>query len=267
MIINHEENKRQGGARNTGVQYATSCYIQYIDCDDYFAEDGLVKLLHHIKDDNSIDIYMADNKTYDTNKKQYTGPFYTKHKSELYKGTDFMVNFPVPWVPWLYCYRRSFLLENDLKFEEKVRFEDADYVMKATVMAKSIIYFPEVKLVYTISTNQTSCIENDLSKITDLLRLRNRVRLLGESYIGKNNACANAILGHHQFAYNSNIKRYLWRLKPSIFLSLIKQYPPKTPSKFKLLNFVAKYPKVFIYSCAAVRPLLYGMRNIIVRLK
>lgn len=108
----------------------------------------------------------------------------------------------------IYCYRRSFLLENDLKFEEKVRFEDVDYVMKATVMAKSIIYYTEIKLIHTLSENQTTFIGNDLPRITDLIKMFYRVRIVGESYLKENNACANAILGHHQFAYNSFTKRF-----------------------------------------------------------
>lgn len=267
LIINHEENKRQGGARNTGVKHAKGDYIQFIDQDDYFAGDALTKLVQHIKSDNRIDIYMMDNLDYDISKKKSVGPFYAKYQSKTYVGTDFMVEFPVPWVPWLYCYRRLFLLENELEFEEKVRFEDVDYVMKATMSAKSIVYYPEVKIIHTISSEQTSNIGSDLLRITDLLALWHRVRLLGESYLDENEKCANAIIGHQQFAYNDFIKRIFWRLNPTDFLMLMKQYPAKIPSKFRLLNFVAKHPKMFIYTCSSVRPVLYGIRNIVVKLR
>ena len=267
LIINHEENKRQGGARNTGVKHAKGDYIQFIDQDDYFADDSLTKLVQHIKSDNNIDIYMMDNLEYDISNNKSTGPFYTKYQSKTYVGADFMMEFPVPWVPWLYCYKRCFLLENELEFEEKVRFEDVDYVMKATMAAKSIVYYPNIKIIHVISPNQTTNIGSDILRITDLLELWHRVRLLGESYLDKNEICANAIIGHQQFAYNSFIKRIFWRLKPSDFLKLMKQYPAKTPSKFRLLNFVAKHPKVFIYTCSSVRPLLYGIRNLVVKLR
>ena len=40
-LINHETNRRQGGARNTGVKVAEGDYILYIDADDTFESNAL----------------------------------------------------------------------------------------------------------------------------------------------------------------------------------------------------------------------------------
>lgn len=44
-LVNHDTNKRQGGARNTGISIASGRYILFIDHDDYFLPDSLNKVL------------------------------------------------------------------------------------------------------------------------------------------------------------------------------------------------------------------------------
>ena len=39
MVITYEENLRQGGARNVGLEYASGEYIGFVDADDWVEED------------------------------------------------------------------------------------------------------------------------------------------------------------------------------------------------------------------------------------
>lgn len=266
-IIYHTENKRQGGARNTGVEKAKGEYIQYIDQDDYFEEKSLKKLISIIRNNNDIEIIMMDYLNFDIKKNKKIGPFYFKNNNQLFKGTDFLKNNQVPWVPWAYCYRKSFLLRNNIAFEEKVRFEDVDYVLKATILAKSIVYNNHIKINHIISADQTTNIGNDINKITDLVKMFFRVRLLGEEYVKKYSDYAQIIISHHQYAYNDHLKRFLWRLPPKYFLQLIKNYPPYLPSNFNLLNFTAKNPKAYIYTSFIFKPLFFLLRNIFVKFR
>lgn len=259
----HEENKRQGGARNTGVKIAKGKYIQYLDQDDRLSKGALSKLVELIDSDDTIDIYMMDfvNIYIETNK--IVGPFYQLNRTDKIKGSEFLLNCEIPWTPWCYCYRREFLLENNLTFAENVRFEDVDYVMKATMLANYIQFDPTIKIDRSLTPNQTTFIGSDLVRITDLIKMFYRVRLIGESYLETHPKCANLIIEHHRYANNSFIKRFYWRLKPKDFLNLIKTYPVKTPSKFKLLNIIMKYPRLFTYSATIFRPFLFGMRKMI----
>lgn len=38
-VIRHAQNKRQGGARNTGIKAATADYVGFVDSDDYVSHD------------------------------------------------------------------------------------------------------------------------------------------------------------------------------------------------------------------------------------
>ena len=52
MIINYEENHRQGYARNLGVQYSSADYITFLDVDDYVAPDMLEIMWNKIQSGN-----------------------------------------------------------------------------------------------------------------------------------------------------------------------------------------------------------------------
>ena len=45
QIVRHEVNKRQGGAKNTGIRLAKGQYIVFVDADDYLSKDGLERML------------------------------------------------------------------------------------------------------------------------------------------------------------------------------------------------------------------------------
>ena len=53
-LINHETNRRQGGARNTGVKVAEGDYILYIDADDTFESNALPLLKKELEKSNSL---------------------------------------------------------------------------------------------------------------------------------------------------------------------------------------------------------------------
>lgn len=59
-LINHETNRRQGSARNTGVKVAKGDYILYIDADDTFESNALPLLRNVIEKNKDLDILKFD---------------------------------------------------------------------------------------------------------------------------------------------------------------------------------------------------------------
>ena len=54
MVVLQEENGRQGGARNAGIQYATGEYLLFCDADDYLSLCAAERLYY------AAQIYQAD---------------------------------------------------------------------------------------------------------------------------------------------------------------------------------------------------------------
>ena len=60
IVLRHEENKRQGGARNTALSYAEGEWILYLDQDDCFVENSLVRLSSDMGEYSNVDLLMFD---------------------------------------------------------------------------------------------------------------------------------------------------------------------------------------------------------------
>ena len=68
-IINHEKNKRQGGARNTGIRNAKGKYIGFVDIDDS-VNSQMYSTLYKEAIKFDLDVVDCDYVTIETNGKQ-----------------------------------------------------------------------------------------------------------------------------------------------------------------------------------------------------
>lgn len=55
-IIRHNINKRQGGARNTGLQNAKGEYVIFLDSDDYWNGTNVLSALEPLVKDSKYDV-------------------------------------------------------------------------------------------------------------------------------------------------------------------------------------------------------------------
>lgn len=259
-MINHETNRRQGGARNTAVKVAKGKYILYLDQDDVFESGALKKVFSEIQSTEGVDILMCDEVLVEDGKRRTY--FYLNNSREEMAGRSFFKKNEIPWAPWLFVYRRDFLIINHLSFAEKVRFEDTDYVINNVRLALRIKYVPILLYNHTVSRYQTSRIESDKNKITDLFKMCNRIKCLAIEEAGIDAETAQIIAGHHLFMYRANILRYWWRLSYKDRKELLVTYKPMLPCKDKLVSFIGRYPRLFLMASTVVKPLLPGLRYV-----
>ena len=246
-LINHETNRRQGGARNTGVKVGKG-----------FESGALKKVFSEIQSTEGVDILMCDEVLVEDGKRRTY--FYLNNSREEMTGRSFLKKNEIPWTPWLFVYRRDFLIINHLSFTEKVRFEDTDYVINSVRLALRIKYVPILLYNHTVSRYQTSRIESDKNKITDLFKISNRIKSLAIEEAWIDSETSQIIAGHHLFMYRTNILRYWWRLSYKDRKELLVTYKPMLPCKDKLVSFIGRYPRLFLMASTVVKPLLPGLR-------
>lgn len=159
------------------------------------------------------------------------------------------------------------MIINHLSFAEKVRFEDTDYVINNVRLALRIKYVPILLYNHTVSRYQTSRIESDKNKITDLFKMCNRIKCLAIEEAGIDAETAQIIASHHLFMYRANILRYWWCLSYKDRKELLVTYQPMLPCKDKLVSFIGRYPQLFLMASTVVKPLLPGLRYVYLKIK
>ena len=151
-----KKNGGQGSARNFGLKKATGEYIGYVDSDDYVCVEMFEKLYNKAKHDNA-DIVICQNYI------DYYGKI-INDKEEFVSAKDNRAFFGKMGV----CnkiYKRAFLLDLDVKFKEKVWYEDLAFTLKVLVNNNRISYVDEPLFYYVYregSTMNNSNVERNL---------------------------------------------------------------------------------------------------------
>ena len=117
------EGKGAASARNLGLEYATGTYVMFLDSDDFF-EAEMIESLVERAEKHALDLVVCSADRYDDKVKAVTGDY--KH-IELKDAPDkdhfnwqdcpehiFQI---CDLIAWNKLYKRSMLVDNDLKFE------------------------------------------------------------------------------------------------------------------------------------------------------
>lgn len=252
-----KENLRQGGARNRGVEQAKGEYIVFIDQDDWL-NDGALSQVKEQLTLHLMDVLMVDFQENRGGTTRCTSN-YASNSQLIQTGADYICKNEIPWVPWCYIYNRKFLIDNQLKFAEHVRFEDVDFVMEVTLKARSMTFHPIYGIVHQVSESQTSFVGVDVKRICDLAFIAWRVRMVAERFLTQIPKGASAVMSHHYFMYKALLRRYLWRIPKKEILNILKTYPAEEHTSDWLTRFAIKHPQQLASIFAFLRPGLNGL--------
>lgn len=227
-----QKNKRAGGARNTGIKNSKGKYLWFIDPDDTIVKDVINKFIPYLKE-CSLDIVMCNNNIIYQNK---IIPDIYSNKSEIIDGETHYLRNRVTWSPCLSFYRKQFILDNNLFFQENVSFEDIDWVLKSQLMSQKLICFPDI--IYNYYKNDTSQTTTNPSfnKVNDWFFMAKRISEINNI----KNAVSNIIEAHSILAYKRGIRSLLF-LKYSERNILYDKYLKKNIFKDKKLNFISQH--------------------------
>ena len=129
------ENHGIGASRNFGIDNASGEYLTFVDSDDYLDENFVKNMYKKAKEDK-LDILVCD----------YTN-IYTSGKKEEKKISDFenttlrknpeLVNI-INLGPCNKIYKKTLFKKSENRFEENIKYEDVNFVIKVLKSAENI---------------------------------------------------------------------------------------------------------------------------------
>ncbi len=169
-LIELDKNYRQGYARNIAIEQATSDYIMFLDADDSYDKTCAEKLYNKIVEDDAdmtvCKFATIDHKTGKVSFKKYEAGNYAYFDKKFHSGFCYSDINPVELlekcnVVWDRIYKKSFLIENDIKFPGGMFCEDDVFALKAAFRAKKISVLNECLIYYRINRPTSSSMLKD----------------------------------------------------------------------------------------------------------
>lgn len=200
-----QSNAGLSAARNTGLKNATGEYVYFLDSDDYLYPDVLNQMCEFIV---ANELEMA---CFNVLKDGITPYYSTSLTIPICTGNEFATRFrnsenysyvaPV----WMYVYKKSFLLDNNLWNSEGRLHEDEEFTPRALYCAKRVamlnipIQFHRVMRPGAITSAISKRHLNDsVQNLRDLY-----------TYFAGNERCVNAIYsGIYDYAFSTLRKAY-----------------------------------------------------------
>lgn len=152
-LINHEENRGLGGARNTGIRYAKGEYIAFVDSDDELDATTLEKC-YNAMSKNDVDAVVFElNQVWGEDQTPHSAfHVQTLPGSRVYSISDHKERLVEMWPSaWNKLYKTSIIRDHGCCFPEKLLYEDHYFFYNYFAHVNTFYYIDEPLYQYRIS--------------------------------------------------------------------------------------------------------------------
>lgn len=156
-----------GTARNVALGQARGTYLAFLDADDYY-ESAMLGSMVELAQELDLDVALCKSFVYDDSSgekdERPSDILDSLDAGAVYSADDLWgkaFRYAVGW-PWDKLFKRSFIEEHGLRFQELSNTNDAYFVCMALLLARRFAYLDEYLVVHRV--NNMGSIENTRDK-------------------------------------------------------------------------------------------------------
>lgn len=262
IVYIYQENAAQGAARNNGLSKAQGKYIWFVDSDDWIAENCLGNIITQLENKRLTAILVGHASIY---KDKFV--YWEKLDSnKICSGKEILSQGKFYISPTYGIWSKSYLIDNNIKFIEKVFHEDSEICPRMYYNANKIGFID--KIYYFVYTNLSSTTRSiNPKRAFDLIQVIEEINKFNQNindiqlkqalynYISK---LINSSLYICYFLDKNNISQLnkLWNMKKFLMLNLKKSnirkynieyllftlFPSKIINVYKFIQLLNRNP-------------------------
>lgn len=164
------KNQGIGKTRNLGIEKSSGKYIMFLDSDDYFSNDAC-EILYKEAEKEKADLIVFD--YYRVEKGNLNEVKIESFNAANIKDDPNLL-LKVNLGPCNKIYKSDLIKNNDIKFEENLKYEDTLFVVKAIYNAKKIIKLNRFLHYYMIHEKSETTVRDE--RVFDILKIVDKIR-------------------------------------------------------------------------------------------